>query len=149
MVTRKLSTGAIIALAATSVFLTLVTAGLIATQTISSDGTVVLAVNIGVYTNSQCTQNCTNVSWGTLNPGDTTSKIVYVKNTGTVPVTLTMTTENWVPTNANSVITLAWDQQDTVLDAGQSTPANLTLTVASDTGALTNFSFNIIITGAE
>jgi hypothetical protein len=149
MATRKLSTGAIIALAATGIFLTLVTAGLIATQTIPSDGTVVSPVNIGVYLDDQCTQNCTNISWGALNPGAATSKTVYVKNTGTASITLTMTTESWTPTTANSTITLTWDQQDTVLDAGQSTPAILTLTVASDTGDLTNFSFDIIVTGTE
>jgi len=146
---QKLSTGATIALTATAIFLTLVTAGLITTQTIPSDGTVVSAVNIGVYTDSQCTQNCTNISWGTLNPNSTTNKTIYVKNTGTVPVTLTMTTQNWTPTTANSVITLTWDQQDTILDANQSTPANLTLKVATDTDDLTNFNFNIVITGAE
>jgi len=146
---QKLSTGATIALTATAIFLTLVTAGLITTQTIPSDGTVVSAVNIGVYTDSQCTQNCTNISWGTLNPNSTTNKTIYVKNTGTVPVTLTMTTANWTPTTASLVITLSWDQQDTILDAGQSTPTNLTLTVATDTGDLTNFNFNIVITGAE
>jgi hypothetical protein len=146
---RKLSTGAIIALTATAIFLTLVTAGLIATQTIPSDGTVVSAANIGAYTDSDCTQNCTHISWGTLNPDTTTNKTVYVKNTGTVPLTLSMATENWTPTNADDYLTLTWDQQNTILDAGQSVPANLTLTAAADTGDLTSFSFNIIITGTE
>jgi len=146
---RKLSTATIIALTATAIFLTLVTAGLIATQTIPSDGTVISAVNIGAYTDSDCTQNCTNISWGTLNPDTTTSKTIYVKNTGTVPVTLTMATENWTPTDADDYLTLTWNQQNTILDPDESTPANLTLTVAADTGDLTNFSFNIIITGTE
>jgi len=145
---RKLSTGAIIALAATGIFLTLVTAGLIATQTIPSNGTV-SAVNVGVYTDSQTTQNCTSLNWGTLSPGNTASKTVYVKNTGTVPVTLTMTTGNWTPTTANSKITLTWNRQNTILNAGQSISANLTLAVASDTTGITAFSFNTVITGTE
>ena len=146
---RKLSTGAIIALTATAIFLTLVTAGLIATQTIPSDGTVTSAANIGVYTDSDCTQNCTHISWGTLNPDTTTSKTVYVKNTGTVPITLTMTTESWTPTDADDYLTLTWNQQNTILDPDETTPATLTLTVAQDTGDLTGFSLNIIITGTE
>jgi hypothetical protein len=145
---RKLSTGAIIALAATGIFLTLVTAGLIATQTIPSSGTV-SSVNVGVYTDSQATQNCTSLNWGTLSPGNTANKIVYVKNTGTVPVTLTMTTGNWTPTTANSKITLTWNRENTVLNAGQSISANLTLAVASDTTGITTFSFNTTITGTE
>ena len=146
---RKLSTGAIIALTATAIFLTLVTAGLIATQTIPSDGTVVSAANIGAYTDSDCTQNCTHISWGTLNPDTTTNKTVYVKNTGTVPITLTMTTESWTPTDADDYLTLTWNQQNTILDPDETTPATLTLTVAQDTGDLTSFSLNIIITGTE
>jgi hypothetical protein len=148
MATRKLSTGAIIALTATGIFLTLVTAGIIATQTIPSDG-IVSAVNVAVYSDNQCTQNCTSISWGIIYPSNSTSRIVYVKNTGTVPVTLTMTTESWAPTNADDYLTLTWDQQDVVLDVDDSVSANLTLSVASDTVDITTFGFDIVIRGAE
>jgi hypothetical protein len=148
MAIPKLSTGAIIALAATSIFLTLVTAGIIATQTISSNGTVT-TVNVGVYLDEECTQNCTSISWGTIYPGNSTSTTIYVKNTGTVPITLTMTTDSWAPTNAGEYLTLSWDQQNTVLEVGDSVSANLTLSTASDTSDLTDFSVDIVITGAE
>jgi hypothetical protein len=148
MAIPKLSSGLIIALAATGVFLTLVTAGIIATQTVASNGTV-SSVNVGVYSNIQCSQNCTSLSWGTLYPGDSTSKTIYVKNTGTIPITLSMTTESWTPTTADDYLTLSWNQQNTVLDPGESTPATITLSADSDTGSLTSFSFNIVIAGAE
>jgi hypothetical protein len=148
MANPKLSTGAIIALAATGIFLSLVTAGVIVTQTVPSNGTI-SAVNVGVYSDSQCTQNLTSISWGALYPGNSTTKTIYVKNTGTIPVTLTMTTGSWVPTTASSVLTLTWNRQNTVLDPNQSISAILTLTAASNTGSVTTFSFNIIITGAE
>ena len=148
MATPKLSTGAIIALATTGIFLTLVTAGIIATQTIPSDGTVT-TVNVGVFTDSDCTENCTAISWGSLYPSNSTSKIVYVKNTGTVPITLSMISTSWIPTNADDYLTLNWDQQGKVLDVGGSVTANLTLTAATDTGELQDFSVNIVITGAE
>jgi archaellum component FlaF (FlaF/FlaG flagellin family) len=148
MATPKLSAGLIIALAATGVFLTLVTAGIIATQTVASNGTV-SSVNVGVYSNIQCNQNCTSLKWGTLYPGNSTSKTIYVKNTGTIPITLSMTTESWTPTTADDYLTLSWNQQNTVLDPGESTPATITLSADSDTGSLTSFSFNIVIAGAE
>ena len=144
----KLSIGVIAALAVTGVFLTIVTAGLIATQSIPSSGTIV-GVNVGVYTNSQCTQNCTTIDWGTLYPGDSTTRTIYVKNTGSVPVTLTMTTGGWVPTSASSVLTLTWNRQNTVLNAGQSISATLTLTAASNAGSLSGFGFNIVVTGTQ
>jgi hypothetical protein len=145
---QKISTGVIITLAAIGIFLSLVTAGLIATQTVPSNG-IVSAVNVGVYSDIACTQNLTSIPWGTLYPGNSTTRTIYVKNTGTLPVTLTMTNGSWVPATANTVLTLTWNRQNTVLNAGQSINATLTLSVASSTGSLTDFSFNIIITGAE
>jgi len=148
MAIPKLSTGVIIALAATGIFLTLVTAGIIVTQTVPSTGTVT-TVNVGVYSDSECTQNCTSISWGSIYPGNSTSRIIYVKNTGTVPITITMTSGSWAPTDADDYLTLTWDQQNTVLDVDESVSASLTLSVDSDTGDLADFSFNIVITGAE
>jgi hypothetical protein len=144
----KLSTGAIIALATTSIFLTLVTAGIIATQTIPSNGTVT-TVNVGVFSDEQCTQNCTSISWGIIYPQDTINRTVYVKNIGTVPITLSMSKGNWDPTDASNYLTLTWDQEGEELGVDESVSAILILSTASDTGDLANFSFDIIIAGAE
>ena len=149
MTMRKISTGAIIAIAATGLFLTLLTTGLLmSSQTVPSTGTVT-AVNVGVYSDSGCTLNLTSISWGTLSPGNVTTRTIYVKNSGTVPMTLSMRTESWVPTNANSSITLTWNRANYRLNAGQSIDAILTLNVSSTTSGITNFSFNTVITGTE
>jgi len=148
MVIKLSTTTVIIALVAAGISLTLVTAGIIATQTITSNGTV-KRINIGVYSESQCNLNCTTINWGTLDPGNSTSKIIYVKNTGTDPVTLTMTAESWAPKKAGDCLTLTWDRQGTVLQGGDSISANLTLSAASDTSDIKNFSFDIVIKGEE
>jgi len=149
MAIPKLSMGAFVALATTSIFLTIVTAGIISTQTIPSNGTIT-TVNVGVYTNPTCTTNCTSISWGTISPGNTATYTVYVKNNGNTPLTLNMTTSNWNPTNANGPIALSWNREATVLSAGQNTTVTLTLTVSSSiSSSITNFSFNIVITGTE
>ena len=148
MATARLSIAAIIALATTGIFLTLVTAGIISTQSIPSDGTIT-AVDVGVYSNIECSQNCTSISWGSLYPSNSTARTVYVKNIGTVPITLSMTPVNWDPTDASTYLTLTWNQQGTVLDVGDSVTATLTLTVAADTGDLQDFNVNIVISGAE
>ena len=148
MATPKLSTGAVIALAVTGIFLTIVTAGIIATQTIQSNGTVI-RVNVGVYSDDQCTQNCTSINWGIMSPEDSVNRTIYVKNTGTVPITLSMSAESWDPTEASDYLTLYWDQEGRELIVGESISVNLTLTVASNTNDFTNFSFDIVIIGAE
>ena len=146
---QKLSKGAIIAVAIAGILLTVTTAALLsANQTVPLSGTIT-AVNLGVYSDSDCTQNCTSLNVGTLNPGGSATQTVYIKNTGNVPETLTMTANNWNPTSASSSLTLTWNQQNTVLNAGQSIQATLTLTAASSTGSLTTFSCNVTLTGTQ
>jgi len=129
--------------------MTLLTTGLLmSSQTLQSSGTVT-TVNVGVYSDSSCTQNLTSINWGTIYPGNSTTRIIYVKNIGSLPVTLTMTTESWAPSNANTYISLSWNREGTVLTAGQSTTATLTLSATPDAANITSFSCNIVITGTE
>lgn len=149
MTLQKISLGVLIATVATGLFLTLVTTGLLmSSQTIQSGGTVT-SVNVGVYSDIGCTQNCTSIDWGSIAPGNSTTRTVYVKNTGTLPITLSMTTGSWAPTNANSYLSVTWNRGGTVLTPNQSVSAILTLSATSSAGNITAFSFNVIITGTE
>ena len=121
---------------------------LVATRTVSNSGSVT-AVGVGLYSDSACTTALSAISWGTLNPGDVKTYTIYVKNTGTVPVTLNMTVGNWNPTSASSYITLTWNQEKYVLPAGQVVTAVLTLSVSSSVSGVTSFSFNITITATQ
>lgn len=149
MAKRRVSVGTIITIAVTGVFLTLLTSGLLlSSQTMPSNGTVMSSVNVSVYNDQACTQNCTSINWGSLAPGSSTSKTIYVKNTGTLPMALNMTTIGWNPSEANGPIALSWNRNGAVLNASQSISATLTLTVSSSiNSSITNFSFNITITG--
>jgi len=149
MAMRKISTGVILAIAMVGLILTVTTAGLISvSQTVSSTGTInISTVNVNVYSDSSCTQALTSIDWGTLVPGDSVTKLVYVKNTGNTPITLSMTKTNWTPSNANGPITLAWNKESTTLTAGQYVAATLTLSVSSSISGITTFGVNIVITG--
>ncbi len=114
----------------------------------AGNGNIASSVNIGVYTDAAATSNCTTLNWGNLNSGDTVSQTVYVKNTGNTAETLSMSTSSWTPSSATSSLTLTWNQQGTSVPAGSVVPATLTLTAASNTGNLTDFSFNIVISGS-
>jgi uncharacterized repeat protein (TIGR01451 family) len=115
---------------------------------ISSSGSIT-AVGVGVYSNSSCTTALSAISWGTLNPGNVTTYTVYVKNTGDVSETLNLTVNSWSPSSASSYIKLTWNQEKSVLAAGQVVTAVLTLSVSSSVGNVTSFSNNIIITGTQ
>ena len=146
---KKMPSIAIIALAITALALTLTTAAVLsASQNVPLNGTI-NTVNLGVYSNSECTQTVTSLNVGTLNPGGTATQTVYVKNTGNVPETLTMTTNNWTPSGADSYLTLTWNRQNTILNAGASIQATLTLTAAANTGSITTFSCDVTLTGTQ
>jgi hypothetical protein len=88
------------------------------------------------------------LQWGTLNPGGTVTKTVYVKNSGNTAETLNMTTTQWTPAEASSVLTLTWNKEGSSLAAGAVVPATLTLQVSSNPGSVTSFSMNIVISGS-
>ena len=145
---QRLSPGAIIAIVAIAgLFLTLTTAGLLSiNQSVPTSGTV-STVNVGVYSDSACTTQLTSITWGSIPPGGTGTRTVYVKNTGTNQITLTMTRTNWAPASANGPITVTWDKESTTLAANQVATATLTLSVSSSISGITTFSVDIVITG--
>lgn len=142
----------LIVLIATAATLSAVTAGvLISQQNVPASGSVggsiISTVNIGVYSDPQVTTNCSNIDWGNLNSGDTATKTIYIQNTGSISETLSMTATNWNPTAASSRLFLTWNQEGAAIEAGAVVPATLTLNVAADTGDLSDFSLNIVISG--
>jgi hypothetical protein len=138
----------IIALTVSAIVLASTTAALFTvSQNISTQGTIRTTPNIGVYSDSQCTQNLTSINWGITDPGTSTTHTVYVKNTGTETMTLQLSVNNWSPADSSDYITVTWDKQNTQLTAGQSITATLTLTIDSDITSITTFSNSVTISG--
>jgi hypothetical protein len=114
----------------------------------TSSGRVVTSTNLGIYSNSQCTQTLSAINWGNLTAGASTNYTVYIKNTGTTRQTLNISTSNWNPTSTAQYMTVTWDQNSTSIAASQVVKATLTLTVsASVDSSITTFSNSITITG--
>jgi len=148
MAMQKATIGAVAAIAVMSAVISVLAAALVTSRTFSNSGTIV-AIGVGVYSDSSCTTVLASINWGNLTLGASTSYTIYVKNNGTIPVTLTMTTGNWNPATASSYISLTWDKQNYVLTAGSSVQAALTLNVSSSLTGFTNFTFDITITGTQ
>src|SRR4030067_1671225 len=109
---------------------------------------LVVAVNVGVYSDSACTLNLTSIDWGSVYPGGSVPRMIYVKNTGNVPMTLSMAATGWNPAGAAGQINVTWDKENDVLNSGQSTSATLTLSVSPTISGVTSFSMSIVITGS-
>jgi len=120
----------------------------VASQTIPNT-MYVKTVGVGVYWDSGSTNEVSSINWGNVEPGETTSKTIYVKNEGTVPMILTMTTGGWNPPSASSYVTLSWNRDGYVLDSGAVVQAVLTLSLSSSVSGITSISFDTTITGTE
>jgi hypothetical protein len=116
------------------------------TQTIPNTGSI-KAINVKVYENSACTVPLSSLTWGTLDPGSSTIKTMYVKNEGSSPMNLSMTTTAWNPSNALNYIAVTWNQNGTIVNAGLNVQANVTLTVSPSISGIPSFAFTMVITG--
>ncbi len=115
-------------------------------RTLTSSGTV-KAINVEVYWDSLCTSVVNSVDWSTPEPGEAVYQTVYVKNSGSAPLNVSMTTSNWIPVEAASYITLTWDSESASIDPDQVLQALLTLSVSDTITGITDFGFSIVIEG--
>ena len=105
--------------------------------------------NLGVYSDSACTQSLGSVGWGTISPGSSVARTFYVKNLGKFPVELSLAARNWSPVAANGPIFVGWNLEGAGLSAGQVVTATLTLSASSSASGFTAFSVDAVITGAS
>ena len=124
----------------------LVYGALNSSQTIPATATIA-SVNVGVYTDSACTTACTSIDWGTIPPSGSATRVVYVKNSGTVPLVLSMSTSAYNPPSMSGLSTINWDRESYSLGAGASVSATMTLSISAGVSGVNTFSFNIVFSG--
>ena len=129
-----------------TVALALTYAGIGANKKINASGSITHSANLGVYSDSACTLPLTTADWGDIYPGTKAMHTIYVKNTGSISLALSITLSNWSPTSANGPLTITWNKEGANLPPGQSTPVTLTLRVLSSVD-IKNFSVQINIAG--
>jgi len=147
MAMQKITVGTVLAIAVIGMVVSALGV-LVATRTISNTGNM-RAIGVGVYWDSGCTNATSSINWGALDSGSTKNVTIYIRNEGSVVVTLSMTTANWNPASASSYVSLSWNRENYVLSSGSVVSAVLTLSVSSGISGITSFSFDIIITGTE
>jgi len=133
-------------------FLTTISAQFFVKNDIYSYGTVQIqtqTAGLHVYTDSSCTVHVSSLPWGNISPGKSGSNIVYIKNEGTVPLTLTLNTTDWSPTNAPDYISLNWNYNGQPLEPNHVILVRLTLTVSQNINGIENFNFQILINGTS
>jgi hypothetical protein len=117
------------------------------TQRIPSSATV-KAVGVGIYKDVNFTVSVTQIDWGIVEPGQSKNFSAYIVNRSNVPITLSMTTENWNPTNASKVITLTWNYSGTKIAVDDYVFVTFVLSVDQAISGIDAFSFTIVVTGS-
>jgi hypothetical protein len=123
--------------------------GLISTVLPLGSSGVISSADINAYQEAGCINERTSINWGTISPGGSDNVIVYLKNTGNVALSLSLSTDDWVPQGASTYIFLTWNYADQVIQPDQVLPVTFTLTISSNIVGITDFNFNIYITATE
>lgn len=89
-----------------------------------------------------------SVDWGFVEPGSYTFRIVNFRSSGTVPVVLSLSTATWLPVGCEQYFVLSWNYIGTVVDEDW-VPVEFSLYVLPTIQSITDFSFDIVVTGTE
>jgi hypothetical protein len=91
-----------------------------------------------------------SINFGQLIVGATKTITIYVHNEGSQGVTLSKSITNWNPTTLSNYLTLNWNYTNQIVSPSTTLAVTLSLIVASNTPAMSSFSFDttIIATGA-
>jgi hypothetical protein len=149
MLNHRFSAIILLATAAMTVSAVVLTSGILSGSKIVNNQGHVNAIGVGVYWESSCTNEVSTIDWGYMNPGATKDVRIYIKNEGTIQMTLNMTTHDWSPTSAASYIVLSWNREGSQVDSGSVSSAVLTLSVSPSISDVQDFDFVITITGSE
>ena len=108
-----------------------------------------VTIDVGVYWDITVTRVCDSIDWGTLEPGENKTIVVYVKNTGGDSITGSFAVQDWDPPEAANFVSLGWNFGENPLSPGRVRRTKLTLRVSPAIENITSFYFTIIVTGTQ
>lgn len=105
----------------------------------------VKAINCEIYKDIDATQPLTEINWGTIEPNETKTFMLFIKSTSNVNITLSLDTDNWNPSDCTLYMDLTWSYTMEELEPSSITPIELYLHIADNITGIVNFNFDIII----
>ena len=106
-------------------------------------------IGVGIYWNQNCTNKTLTLNWGNITPNSENTLELFIRNKGNLKASLYLTTTEWIPQAASNYIQLEWNYSNQILSPGQIIPISLTLTVSPETGGVSDFTYNTIITATN
>ncbi len=137
----------IVAVAAMFLFATVLASGGVGTSRRVSASGVIASANLELYSDVDCTQKLMSIDWGNISPGSSVLRMIFVRNTGSIPLALSMNGTNWSPASAGNKMILSWDREGAVLAAGEIGAATLKLVVYPSINGVNGFNVDIVVSG--
>lgn len=109
----------------------------------------IIAWNIEVFQDPNCTQYLEIIDWGNITINSTYTKTAYLKNSGNIPLLLSMNTSDYNPPQSEFVFNLTWNLEEEIINPLVVKECNFTLTTGLEHYYISNFTFNIYIYGKE
>ena len=100
---------------------------------------------VGIYWDATCTNTVEHIDWGTLEPGGSVDKVVYIKNERSEVGILYFYTYDWNSPEAEDYLHLTWDYNNLPLNFNEVVQVAITLYIDPDIQGITEFSFNITV----
>ena len=126
-------------------FLIIASTGILAPNQNNTSTVTIQTNNLEIYTNPNCTDNCTALNFGELKPGQVTNQTIYLKNTENTSMILTMNTSQWNPTEAENWLVLSWNREGIIIKSKEVISATFTLDVNANVKGFSNFNFNLAV----
>ena len=118
--------------------------GSLTQNTLNTTG-IMADLNIGTYSNIECTNNLTSINWEICYINENKTFTVYIKNLGTVDATLSTQTDNWNPSDTKDHFILYSNCEGEVLSPNEVFEAKLSLYPLESANQFDTFNFDIII----
>jgi hypothetical protein len=110
----------------------------------------IVSIGVQVFDNAALTVECRDIDWGDLAAGASNTHMFWLKNNGTIPVTLSMSAGDWVPLVAQQYVSFSWSYvSGTVVAPGVNVQVTLTISVNQYIVGVADFTNNIYIIATQ
>jgi hypothetical protein len=105
------------------------------------------SIGVDIFADASLNQTLSEISWGTMRPGENRTATAWVKNTGQGTIYLIMWVQDWNPEAAQDWISLTWDYDSSIINEGSAVQVTFALSVDPGISNVTDFGHTIVVAG--
>jgi len=109
----------------------------------------IVVYNVEVYKDQNCTQYLELIDWGNITINSSYNRTAYIRNSGNLPLLLTMNTSDYNPPEVQLVFNLTWNLEEEIIYPLEVKECTFTLTTGPEHYYIYDFTFYINIYGLE